>query len=285
MKKKPHFPHSFYKLRIPKESPFHNNNNNDSISPKQFKNKKAYYPNTFRKTYTIPKFSQQKNKNKCYNSATYYKDPFFLNETNLKIQLQILREINKDDFNFGDYSSETNRENFKIPLINHENFKLCKTIKNESDDYFFRRVFKMKPLFRKKKPIVDNKFNMRYAENEEQYLQIIEKEKKILKAQGKPIKKKNVSELINLQVNDIKEKIRFMKGVTDFTYPGYLLAKIKAIDKILKQDNLNKIREFYSPATMRDKEIRKRNNDRKKFLYQCIDIKKNPVKKEYQKYE
>ena len=43
-----------------------------------------------------------------------------------------------------------------------------KTIKSDINDYY-NRVFKMKPLFKKIKHVVDNKLNMRYAENEEQY--------------------------------------------------------------------------------------------------------------------
>lgn len=98
----------------------------------------------------------------------------------------------------------------------------------------------MKPLFRKIRPIVDNKLNMRYAENEEQYKKIIEKEKKILLSQGKKVKNKNISEHINMKMDDIKKRIRFMKGVMDFSYPGFVLTKIRTIDKQLKKKmNLN----------------------------------------------
>ena len=43
-----------------------------------------------------------------------------------------------------------------------------KTIKSDINDYY-NRVFKMKPWLKKIKPVIDNKLNMRYAENEEQY--------------------------------------------------------------------------------------------------------------------
>ena len=133
----------------------------------------------------------------------------------------------------------------------------------------------MKPLFKKIRPVVDNKLNMRYAENEEQYKKIIEKEQKILLAQGKKVKNKNISEHINTKMDEIKKRIRFMKGVIDFSYPGFVLTKIKSIDKKLKKENefKHKLHEYFSPVEFRNLNKNKRNNDRKNYLCKCIEIK------------
>ena len=95
----------------------------------------------------------------------------------------------------------------------------------------------MKPWFKKIKPVIDNKLNMRYAENEEQYKNIMEKDKKILLSQGKKVKNKIPSDYIKIKVDDIKTRIRFMKGIIDFSFPGFVLTKIKAIDTKLKKEN------------------------------------------------
>ena len=260
-------PHSFNKLRIPKFL---------------FHNKKSFYeiennnPNTrkFNKTcLTTPKTNYKKTFRTPYYQTTYFKDPYFLNDSNLQIQLQILREINKEDLDIESFAStSTNRTKYPVIIDNKNN-------KKENSDYFYKSVFKMKPIFRKFRPIVDNKFNMRYAENEEQYQALIEKEAKILKAQGKPVKKKNVSELIKFQMKDIKDRIRFMKGIMDYTYPGFVLTKIEVMEKQLNsEDTSSRFKNFLTPVSMRNLENKNRGIERKKYLYGSIGIVKSQNK-------
>ena len=209
-------------------------------------------------------------------SHTYYKDPFFLNEFNLKTQLNILKsmdkELNNNDIETIDANKETlpTLYDFKANTFNY--YKKDPLL---SDDFYYKSVFKMKPLFKKIRPVVDNKLNMRYAENEEQYKKIIEKEQKILLAQGQKVKNKNISEHINTKMDEIKKRIRFMKGVIDFSYPGFVLTKIKSIDKKLKKENefKHKLHEYFSPVEFRNLNKNKRNNDRKNYLCKCIEIK------------
>ena len=121
---------------------------------------------------------------KTLNNLNYYKDPFFLNDFNLRNQLEILKAINNEKV---DLSKNFMEENLPtIYNITHNNM-FSKTHNTDINDYY-NRVFKMKPLFRKIKPVVDNKLNMRYAENEEQYRKIMEKEQKVFLSQGKKIK-------------------------------------------------------------------------------------------------
>lgn len=213
-------------------------------------------------------------------SPNYYKDPFFLNEINLNTQLNILRAIEREKLTLNKNATiDTNKET--LPSL--YDFKLNSYYKNdllENDDFYYKTVFKMKPLFRKIRPIVDNKLNMRYAENEEQYRNIIEKEKKILLSQGKRVKNKNVSEHINIKMNEIKKRIRFMKGVMDFTYPGFVLTKIRAIDRQLKREDdiHNKLHEYHCPVEVRNLSKTKRNNDRRKYLFECFHIKTETLK-------
>ena len=255
-------PHSFSKLRIPKilSHNAHTFSNLDQCKHSSLKLNKN--------SISTPKLNIKQNFNVPYYQTTYYKDPYFLNDSNLQIQLQILREINKEDLDIESYAlTSTNRTNYPFILNN--------STQKENNDYFYKSVFKMKPIFRKFRPIVDNKFNMVYAENEEQYKALIEKEAKMLRAQGKPVKKKNVSEIINYQMKDIRDRIRFMKGIMDYTYPGFVLTKIKAIDKQLKSQDLHsKYSNFLSPVNIRNIEVKNRGDERKKFLYGSIEIEK-----------
>ena len=212
-------------------------------------------------------------------SRTYYKDPFFLNQSNLRTQLQILRSLNKEKL---DYYKRTISDSNKDTQPTLFDFK-CQTINcfnsNSllSEDFYYKSVFKMKPLFRRRKPVVDNKLNMRYAENEEQYKKIIEKEQKILLSQGKKIKNRNNSEHINIKMEEIKKRIRFMKGIIDFSFPGFVLTKIKTIDKRLKKENEfnHKLNKYYSPTELRNLNKNKRDNERKNYFYECINVKNN----------
>ena len=112
---------------------------------------------------------------KSLSPTNYYKDPFFLNEFNLKSQLLILRAINNEKTNINKAFMEEN-----LPTIySLTNNSIYSRKHNFDINDYYNRVFKMKPLFRKIKPVVDNKLNMRYAETEEQYKKLIEKENKV----------------------------------------------------------------------------------------------------------
>ena len=145
----------------------------------------------------------------------------------------------------------------------------------DNDDFYYKNVFKMKPLFKTIKPIVDNKLNMKYAENEEQYNKIVERERILLLSQGKKAKNKQSSKKSDIKMDKIKKRIKFMKGVMDFIYPGFVLTKIRTIDKQLKRENElhNKLHEYISPVVQRNINKNKRNNELKKYLYESIKIK------------
>ena len=169
-----------------------------------------------------------------------------------------------------------------LPNVYDSNtFNYFKNDPLKSDDFYYKSVFKMKPLFRKIRPVVDNKLNMRYSENEEQYKKIIEKEQKMLLEQGKRVKNKNISEHIKIKMDEIKKRIRFMKGVIDFSYPGFVLTKIRTIDKTLKRENEyknNRLYKYYTPVELRNIKKKLRNNERTDYLFESIHVKNNNLK-------
>ena len=252
---------SFYNTTI-------NNKNKNPLYLTWNKNKKNNFHNKSNKN-----ISRSLDLKPMLNHNDYYKDPFFLNEFNLKSQLQILRAINSRKMNLNKNFMEEN-----LPAIyNLSNTNTYyKTLNTDINDYY-NRVFKIKPLFRKIKPVVDNKLNMRYAENEEQYKNIMEKDKKILLSQGKKVKNKIPSDYIKIKVDDIKTRIRFMKGIIDFSFPGFVLTKIKAIEKKIKKENESryKSKDYHSPVEKRNIINNKRNRDRNAYLYECFNINNN----------
>ena len=252
---------SFYNTTI-------NNKNKNPLYLTWNKNKKNNFHNK-----SIKNISRSLDLKPMLNHNDYYKDPFFLNEFNLKSQLQILRAINSRKMNLNKNFMEEN-----LPTIyNLSNTNTYyKTLNTDINDYY-NRVFKIKPLFRKIKPVVDNKLNMRYAENEEQYKNIMEKDKKILLSQGKKVKNKIPSDYIKIKVDDIKTRIRFMKGIIDFSFPGFVLTKIKAIEKKIKKENESryKSKDYRSPVEKRNIINNKRNRDRNAYLYECFNINNN----------
>lgn len=228
-------------------------------------------------------------------SNTYYKDPFFLNDDNLNMQLSVLKSLDlfelkneiesNEDKEFKENTilpciTEGNTERNKSVLKISKNLNFSNTInfntqnqklKNVNDLIFYRTVFKGKNVFKKPKTqVVDNKLNMMYAENEEQYNQMVEKENKKLKKLGKPIKNKNVSPIINIKIKDAKNKIKFMKGVLDYSYPAFVLSKIKFMEKRLKNFNYSKNNHLLSPVQIRNYEKSVRNNNRKEYLMNSI---------------
>ena len=245
-----------------------NNKNKNPLYLTWNKHKKNYFHNKFNKD-----ISRSVDIKPILKNNDYYKDPFFLNEFNLKSQIQILKAINSKKMNL-----YTNLIEENLPTINNlsNSNTHFRSLNTDINDYY-NRVFKMKPLFKKIKPVVDNKLNMRYAENEEQYKNIMEKDSKALLLQGKKVKNKIPSDYIKIKVDDIKTRIRFMKGIIDFSFPGFVLTKIKAIDKKLKKENESryKSKDYRSPVEKRNIINIKRNRDRKSYLYECFNINAN----------
>ena len=81
------------------------------------------------------------------------------------------------------------------------------------------------------------------------------------------MKSKNVAPSIKLKLNEAKSRIQFMKGVMDYSYPGFVLSKIKFIQKKLNEHK-NKINYIDRIKGMekRNKEKTERNEFRKEYL-------------------
>jgi hypothetical protein len=198
------------------------------------------------------------------------------NTENLKIKLK------KDDKvkNNRDYKYLTFKKNSTFfNRFNTDSKINNESIKNNQDyssEKLYKIIFKSKHSHHKDmKPIIENKYNMKYSENEEQYKLIIEKEYKKNKLKGKKLKSKNACPSIKIKLDDAQNKVKFMKDIIDYSYPLFVLSKIKVKQKNLKEmkKRMNKTYfKFIDEKEKRLNEIKLRNENRTKYLLKCFSI-------------
>ena len=245
---------------------------------RQSRQSRQSHSNSFHKTHLDDiEFNSKKLLDKFY-----YKNPEFLNDSNIRKQINILlTNVNnikskedklpkltflEDNNKNNNYLSkikkkyiETDAKEF-LPKIktnrksrNNNNNNSKNNIKiNKSVDYAYKSIFPNEHLYKEKTKFVDNKLNLVYCQNEMQYKYIMEKQKKL---KGANIIEKE-SEQIKERVDNIKTKVKFMKNVIDYSYPSFLLAKIQIWKK-----NLEKIKggEKLLPQEEQKNEIKNKN--------------------------
>jgi hypothetical protein len=99
------------------------------------------------------------------------------------------------------------------------------------DMYLYKKIFyysDKKKTIRTEKEL-DNKLNIIYSENEDQYIKNINKLNEIYRLLGKKkIYNIELSQSEN-KVKNLQKKVEFMKRIVDYTYPNMVLTKIKEI--------------------------------------------------------
>jgi hypothetical protein len=215
------------------------------------------------------------NKSSDLYLTNYYKDRCFYNSKNLNFQLNLMKMFSEEEKE-NNFSKDSNN----LPsLFNNQSLTdldkrlLEQRKKYEADMEYYKKVFKVKGLFKRKGKTIDNKLNLVYAENEEQYILKIEKqnEKRLLK--GLPPKNLDKNKILNAQINNAKDKIKYMKAISDWAFPGIVVAKIKLVDKKIEESNAKKKENnMLSPVQIRNIEQSQRENKRRLFLSECIKI-------------
>ena len=125
------------------------------------------------------------------------------------------------------------KEKDKIRLITKKcSANLLSPSKQISKDmYLYKKIFyysDKKKTIRTEKEL-DNKLNIIYSENEDQYIKNINKLNEIYRLLGKKkIYNIELSQSEN-KVKNLQKKVEFMKRIVDYTYPNMVLTKIKEI--------------------------------------------------------
>ena len=216
-------------------------------------------------------------KKKFEKLQLYYKDPSFFNDINIENQKKTLKTIFKRDLDlqtetiYSDNVFSNNVTNF--PTITTEKSVILRgksKNKKKEDLKYYERIFKRKGLWKKKVKSIDNLLNIRYADNEQQYLRLAEKENKNRIKNGLSKKQFSLSNFTDNQIKTIKFNIEFIKSIEDFVLPIFVNEKTRCLSNKLK----DKIKEndFISPSHQRLLRSKQHQSERNFFLTKTISI-------------
>ena len=215
-------------------------------------------------------------KKKFEKLQLYYKDPSFFNDINIENQKKSLKTIFKRDLDlqtetiYSDNFFSNNVTNFPT-ITTEKSMILRKKSDNKKEDLkYYERIFKRKGLWKKKVKSIDNLLNIRYADNEKQYLTLAEKENKNRMKKGLSTKQFSLSNFTQNQINFIKFNVEFIKSIEDFVLPIFVNEKTRCLSKRLKKNNKEKI--YISPSHQRLLKNKQHQSERNFFLTKTICI-------------
>ena len=120
--------------------------------------------------------------------------------------------------------------------------------------------------------VVDNKLNIFYAENENQFKENLVKRNNYFRLRGKPVKKMCINTLyVADKLRAVKRKIGFVKGITDYSFPSIILQKVKSKNKLYEL-NRKKKDKYFLPYEEVEREANKLNLIKKEILSKTIQI-------------
>ena len=134
-----------------------------------------------------------------------------------------------------------------------------------NDLSYYQNVFSANTIFKNKRNTFNNTLNLFYSENEkklEKKMEIKNKMRLILK---KPIKFNKRIKTTKDILSQIKKKIKFIKNITDYSFPGIIVKKVNTTFK--KSKNY-----FIPPAEKKLNLIKIKNKIREKYLTDCMNI-------------
>ena len=179
------------------------------------------------------------------------------------------------------YSNKTGFHfNKQLPLYLREKANIKGTeilspfCKEARDEFLFNKIFNHgRRHIPKRFEFINNKLNIFYAENENQYIKKLQKYNDKLKLRGKKITHEIGPTKDQLKLNRIKTSLSFIKKIFDYSYPNMILSKVRKSGKYsdkrtLTQNNIPP----YKRAELLEK---KRNDILEKYLKMSINVKNN----------
>ena len=134
-----------------------------------------------------------------------------------------------------------------------------------NDLSYYRNIFSENTLFKNKKYTFNNNLNLLYSDNEKNFENKMEINNKMRLMLKKPIKLNNRIKTTHDILNQIKEKIKFIKSVSEFYFPEIFIKKINTSFKKSKHY-------FIPPAEKKLNLIKIKNKIREKYLTDCMNI-------------
>lgn len=141
----------------------------------------------------------------------------------------------------------------------------------------YKRIFyyfaeKKKKFKRDQKKYVNNKINIDYADSEEAYEQRLIKRNIKLLEKGEKIKHFSGPTFSEIKLNELQNKVKFIKSVTDYSYPDMVLFKVQQSEKMLKIKNKNY--KILEPFKQKDLQNQIQQKYLKDYLNDAIVIQK-----------
>lgn len=191
---------------------------------------------------------------------------------NFYIKKSLSNDNDKKKFRSTIVQSEDNKNNYK---------KHVKGMSKYYINFLYNKIFpKIFIEHNIKYNVVDNKLNIYYAENDRQFKENLIKRNNYLTLKGKPVKKMCINSVyIADKLRDVKRKIGFLKGITDYSFPSIILQKVRSKNK-LYQLNRKKKDKFYLPYEEIERQENEFNMIKNKILAKTIQIEnKNKINK------
>ena len=224
-------------------------------------------------------FMNDKNSLKEINN----KDLIYENN-NYNLYKNINNELEKDDtltkFNncFIKSSLSNDKKKFTSTIVQSDDkkYNYKNNVKGMSKYYInflYNKIFpKIFIEHNVKYNVVDNKLNIFYADNELQFKENLVKRNNYLKLRGRPVKKMCInSRYVADKLRDVKRKIGFLKGITDYSFPSIILQKVKSKNKLYEL-NRKKKDKFILPYEEIEREANEINQIKNDILSKTIQI-------------
>lgn len=120
--------------------------------------------------------------------------------------------------------------------------------------------------------VIDNKLNLLYAEDEIHFNHKLNLKNKFLRDSGQKIRKMVIDhQYATDKLNEVKKKIGFIKGITDFSFPDIILQKSK-IKFGINNYKKRKLKKFKLPCQIVEEEKKREYLLRAKSLSEAILI-------------
>ena len=231
-------------------------------------------------------FMHDKNSLKEINN----KDLIYEND-NYNLYNNINNELEKDDtltkFNncFIKSSLSNDKKKFTSTIVQSDDkkYNYKNNVKGMSKYYInflYNKIFpKIFIEHNVKYNVVDNKLNIFYADNELQFKENLVKRNNYLRLKGRPVKKMCInSRYVADKLRDVKRKIGFLKGITDYSFPSIILQKVKSKNKLYEL-NRKKKDKFILPYEEIEREADEINQIKNDILSKTIQIDNEKKKK------
>jgi hypothetical protein len=151
------------------------------------------------------------------------------------------------------------------------NFKNNLLLKKGFEDYLYGKIFVER--FKNREKLMNNRLNLIYSENIEQYQKLYSK-----RIKNKKLVNENLFDATEREnnligkVNYVKNKINFIKGVIDYSFPEVILYKINIESKNIRELQDKRSDSFRIPFEREDYLLKKLNKKKTEKLSKSFSI-------------